>query len=89
MVIESMMPIMKIHRLKEDPISDNDCFEDLVFQSTLGTAEHVWSQPTKVIGSTPSFHGCLTTCKEPRKSLDTFCKYSAICYSKLYSTTHN
>ena len=41
MVIESMMPIMNIHRLTEDPISDNDCFEDLVFQSTLGTAEHV------------------------------------------------
>ena len=36
-----MMLTLNIHQLKQAAISDNGYIEDLVFQSTLGTPEHV------------------------------------------------
>ena len=58
------------------PISINDYIGDFVFQSTSGTPpEHAWPHLNKVTGSIHCFHGCLTTCKEPRQSLHLFQKY--------------
>ena len=52
--------------IKQDIISKRGDITDFLFQSNLGTPEHVWPQPTKTIRSGFSFYGFLSTCEKPR-----------------------